>query len=263
MKTKVLQTAFTLSILFGTFSCAWEQISISHDCSISPVELELLSSEDTGCGAPNGSFSVIASGGEPPYEYAFQSTSNADGSFQNVDAGSYSVTATDALGCTAQLEVNIQNLDGVNLNEVLSTDAGCGSSGGTIQIDASGGVAPYTYALNGGDPQSENAFSGLEKGNHTIKVIDNQGCEVTETVEILSGVSYQNSIKSIIENSCAVSGCHNGSVSPDLRNFGTIQARASSIKARTGNKSMPKGSSLSQQQIDMIACWVDDGAPAN
>ena len=75
--------------------------------------------------------------------------------------------------------------------------------------------------------------------------------------------TYSGVIQGIIASNCAISGCHDGSISPDLTTFNTIQSRASRIKARTANGSMPRGRTLTQTEIDLIACWVDDGALEN
>jgi hypothetical protein len=94
-------------------------------------------------------------------------------------------------------------------------------------------------------------------------VKDASGCEIEQTVRITSGIGYAASIAPIIQNNCAVSGCHSGTQAPDFRVFKNIQDNAAQIKVLTGNKTMPQNGTLSQSQIDMIACWVDDGAPAN
>ena len=250
-------------IILGTSSCTWEQMGPLVDCSILPVEIELLESNKAECGASNGSFTVNAIGGEPPYSYTSDVGTNEDGVFTNIAAGSYAITATDSKGCSVQLTVPIENLGGVNLDNVVVVDSGCESTNGSIRITASGGEEPYQFSLNGGSRQESSVFSGLDQGTYLVSVRDQLGCDISKTVEISSGISYENSIKGIIEKSCAITGCHNGSISPDLRSFSNIKARASSIKSRTANRSMPRGSSLSQQQIDMIACWVDDGALAN
>ncbi|WP_119843838.1 SprB repeat-containing protein [Reichenbachiella sp. MSK19-1] len=252
-----------VGLLASTMSCTWDQMTPTIDCSLSPVVVELLETQGTGCGAANGGFTLAATGGESPYSFDSGVGTNADGVFANVQAGVYAVEVTDVNDCTAELNVIVPNLGGVNLDEVKTNDAGCGSSNGSIEIVASGGEEPYAYTLDNGSAQADHVFSGLEKGMHTVVVADQLGCEISQSVEVLSGVSYNSTIQGIIENSCAISGCHNGSVFPDFRSFETIQARASSIKSRTANGSMPKGSTLSQTQIDQIACWVDDGALDN
>lgn len=263
MSKLIIQALSGVCIMSCVFSCTWEQLAPQVDCSTNTIEMELIASKDVACGESNGSISVIAKGGEGPFTYSTELGENTDGVFNNLSAGSYTVTATDTKGCSADLIIPIQNLDGVKLNEVNVSDAGCGSSNGSINISAEEGQKPYVYSINGGTAQESNVFTGLDDGKYTISVVDQTGCEISQEVSISTGVSFQNSIKSIIETSCAIAGCHNGSVSPNLTSFSTIQSRASSIKSRTASGSMPKGSSLSQAEIDLIACWVDDGALNN
>lgn len=77
-------------------------------------------------------------------------------------------------------------------------------------------------------------------------------------------VSYVADIKPIIETKCLLSGCHGSSPSlPDWGVLSEVQAQAQDIKRRTRDRSMPATGSLTQEQIDLITCWVDDGAPNN
>jgi len=81
------------------------------------------------------------------------------------------------------------------------------------------------------------------------------------------GVSFSQTISPIISMNCAVSGCHvQGRQQPTLETYAQISSNAGKIKTRTSNGTMPppiSGSSLSQNEIDEIACWVDAGAPDN
>ncbi len=249
--------------LSGVIACTSEQLEPIVDCNSNPILLTISETTDTGCSTSSGGFTVTAIGGEGPYSFSTNANENTTGVFEDMVAGNYVVTATDQNGCSGETQVSIENLDGVNLDEVTVTNAGCGTDNGQVSIAVSGGAEPYAYRLNSGEPQSESLFSNLSKGTHEVSVSDQLGCEVTETVQVLSGVSYAASVKAIIENNCAVSGCHNGSISPNLTTFASIQSKADRIKTRTGNKSMPQGSSLSQSEIDLIACWVEDGARDN
>jgi hypothetical protein len=263
METKLTRSTVSVLFFLTAMSCTWEQAEPQVDCSVSPVEIDVLENVATECGAAIGSFRVNASGGEPPYVYTSEAGTNADGVFSSLEAGNYVVVVTDAKGCSSEVTIPIQNQEGVNLQEIVVEESGCGSTEGKIEVLASGGMEPYLYSINEGQPQTGRTFSGLTRGTYTVKIADQLGCEIIESVEVLAGVSYENSVKDIIENSCAVSGCHNGSISPNLRSFATVQARASSIKARTASGSMPRGSTLTQAQKDAIACWVDDGALQN
>jgi uncharacterized membrane protein len=75
--------------------------------------------------------------------------------------------------------------------------------------------------------------------------------------------SFANDIFPIISTNCAVSGCHKGTGLPDFTALKNIQANAAAIKAQTGSRNMPIGKSLTQDQINVIACWVNDGALDN
>jgi hypothetical protein len=84
-------------------------------------------------------------------------------------------------------------------------------------------------------------------------------------------VSYLEDIKPIIESKCAISSCHNGSLGAERNwsDFETFQdnAQHGNVKNYVINRIMPPAASpnggLSQDQINAIACWVDDDAPNN
>jgi hypothetical protein len=83
-------------------------------------------------------------------------------------------------------------------------------------------------------------------------------------------VSYSTDIKSILDVSCATSGCHNASAHQagvDLstyngaRNVSSQDRFLGSIQHKKGYNPMPQNSSqLSQDKIDLITCWVQNGA---
>lgn len=55
---------------------------------------------------------------------------------------------------------------------------------GKIVASATGGVAPYTYSLNGGPFQNTGIFNNLPRGVFTITIKDSQGCEVKRVLKI-------------------------------------------------------------------------------
>ena len=86
-------------------------------------------------------------------------------------------------------------------------------------------------------------------------------------------VSYASQVKPIIDTHCAIvgdGGCHNGGngETRDWRNFTNVQNHASEIKRRIhltpGSAGfMPKIGSITDEQIRLISCWVDQGAQNN
>lgn len=51
-----------------------------------------------------------------------------------------------------------------------------GANGGPTTVTVTGGVAPYTYQLNNGNPQANNVFNNLLAGTYTIYVTDATPC---------------------------------------------------------------------------------------
>ena len=84
-------------------------------------------------------------------------------------------------------------------------------------------------------------------------------------------ISFIQDVKPIIESKCAIASCHNGSLGfdRDWTNFSVFQeeARNGNVKNYVINRIMPPPGSaagpLTQEQINTIACWVDNGAPNN
>lgn len=74
-------------------------------------------------------------------------------------------------------------------------------------------------------------------------------------------ISFKDNVKPIIDNNCV--RCHNGSQFPDLRSYRGIRANASAISSNVASRSMPIGGRLTQQQINSIVSWVNQGAQNN
>ncbi|HEY0744354.1 MAG TPA: hypothetical protein VGD40_22970 [Chryseosolibacter sp.] len=75
-------------------------------------------------------------------------------------------------------------------------------------------------------------------------------------------ISWQDDILPTMETSCATVGCHDGISRRDWTDYNEVKRYAASIKQRTVDRSMPfDGPPLSQDEINLIACWVDAGAP--
>ncbi len=256
-----LFTCIVASVLWQ--SCAYETIPGPVDCEADPVGIELIFLEDSNCELKDGKIQVLAAGGVGPYRYKLgNNEEQSEALFENLAAGVYEVFVEDENDCSSSMEVTVKNKNGLNIGFTIS-DAGCSTAQGDIEITPVGGTPPYEFKINDGTFNSSNTFTGLTRGEYNVVVSDASGCEVTQGVKVKSGISFSGSVSEIIKNNCAISGCHSGSQFPDLRVFKNIHDNASQIKFLTGNGSMPQDGTLTQAEINTIACWVDDGAPAN
>lgn len=233
------------------------------DCSTSTLDLTFVTA-DANCGLNDGTIKVTVSGGEPPYSYSLDNSVGQDsGVFEGLASGNYDITVTDNITCSFSKEISVANSGGFQATGSV-TDSGCKTTNGTFTVTPTGGNLPYEFELNGGGSQSNGSFSNLATGEHEVIITDASGCDFSIIKTILTGISYTSSIKPIIANNCAISGCHNGSNNlPDFSVFSNVQGKASSIKTRTQSGSMPRNGSLTQAEKDAIACWVDDGAKDN
>ena len=153
--------------------------------------------------------------------------------------------------------------DSTLLVEAESTHiSGCGLAEGVISISATGGERGYTYSINDGGPQRGAQFSNLIQGIYDVKVTDNAGCTSVVEVIVLSGLTYANDARPIFVKSCAVTDCHvAGTGLPQWLDYDVAQANAAKIKTLTQSRIMPLIGELTQEEIDILACWADDGGP--
>lgn len=252
---------FLLSLLFA---CEKDDPPIV-DCAQSDLSLSILNTVNADCGAP-GSITAEASGGRGSYRFSingidYQSSATLTG----LAAGTYTVTVQDGLGCFISDVATIAPEPGSLTVGLTISESSCGINAGEIEVTVAGGSAPFQYALNNGPFQSENVFESVTNGLNTIDVRDADGCQVSKSEVVSSGVRLSSDIMPIIAANCAVTGCHNGSRSPDMRTKEGIMSNANKIKNRTSAGTMPPAArpDLTASQIAIIACWVDDGAKDN
>ena len=74
-------------------------------------------------------------------------------------------------------------------------------------------------------------------------------------------ISFARDVEPIIDTRCLE--CHSGTIFPDLRTFSGITDNARSIQQQVVSREMPQGSTLPDDQIELISCWIDNGALDN
>jgi hypothetical protein len=248
-------------------ACTDNDINEPFDCATSSLTLSVEAVQQaSACDASDGSITVAASGGAEPYKYSVEGAEQDEPVLDGLRPGIYTVSVTDANGCTAAIPNVAVLAPGFTVTTNLTPDTSCLEGTGSVTVEVSDGTPPYEYRLGNGPYGISNVFSGLKRGVHVIEVRDNSGCEVELRVTIPrgnTGVSWKDDVLPIVKASCALSGCHDGLVRPDLSRYDKAKFYAQEMKEFTQDGSMPFEGSITQEQIDLIACWVDDGAPDN
>ena len=156
------------------------------------------------CGGATGTATVTSiSGGTAPYIYRWSNGATTP-SVSNLAAGNYTVTTTDAGGCTATANFTIQGQGNLNI-VVSSSPTSCGSSTGMATVTGvSGGTAPYSYRWNNG--ATSQTISNIGVGIYYVTVTDVAGCTASRNVE----VQATNGLQITVSNTKADCNAANG-----------------------------------------------------
>ncbi|MEI7803329.1 MAG: choice-of-anchor L domain-containing protein, partial [Bacteroidota bacterium] len=111
-----------------------------------PTSLGLsLSSVNPACnGVSSGSVSSTVTGGTSPFNYLWNNSATT-ANRSSLAAGTYSLTVTDANGCTNTASVTITNTTSISVSTSSSNAICFGGNSGTASSTVSGGTSPFTY----------------------------------------------------------------------------------------------------------------------
>lgn len=164
------------------------------------------------CAGGVGSIALQGTGGTPGYTYAkdagpYGPTNN----WNNLPVGAYTIHLKDANGCIKDTIIYIQAPPQVNIINLVVMNASCnGAPTGSITYGASGGVAPYQYAINAGPYVGAGNFTNLAAGNYTIVVKDANNCTLSSVVNINNNGNFYVTNINITQPACY--GMNNGAV---------------------------------------------------
>ncbi|MCB0522249.1 MAG: SprB repeat-containing protein [Lewinellaceae bacterium] len=139
------------------------------------------------CLGQTGGISLAVNGGTTPYSYQWADLpGNPDPKDRTgIAAGAYSVTVSDANGCTTNAASSVTApASVVSVALAGKTDATCNASNGALNITASGGTPGYSYAWNGGITTEDR--TGLAAGTYIVTVTDANGCTASRTDAIVN-----------------------------------------------------------------------------
>ena len=158
------------------------------------------------CGNSNGGATLVATGGTQPYTYLWTSIPAQTSSvLQNVPAGNYSVTVSDATGCTTSNNLTISNSPGPSLSQGTLVNATCGMSNGSTTVIINGGQAPYTYLWNTSPAQTTSTASGIPAGAYIVTVTDANSCATNISMTISGTPGPGAAISGITDATCGLS----------------------------------------------------------
>ncbi len=156
-----------------------------------------------------GSISISANGGTPAYNFNWSDGSTLQNR-NNLQAGNYNISVTDANGCQASVSAAInQPAQQLSIDTVITTNVLCyGTATGSISTTISGGTTPYTYNWGGGI--NTPGRSNIVAGSYQVTVTDNKGCSVSASATITQPAAALAATLTKVNPTCA--GNANGSI---------------------------------------------------
>lgn len=269
---QLYKALFKSLVVIFLAACVSNDEPALFDCDLSDLSISVASTTNaSGCAGNDGQVAVAASGGQEPYQFSVNGGPFGNQSaFTSLAPGTYTIVVRDFRNCESSIQA-IVNADGSDLSAqtIIQPDTECLNDNGSVTINVNGGTPPYQYRLGNQSFNSNNQFTNLKNGSYTFTVRDADNCSIGVNAVVPrgdTGVSFSGVIKNIIDTRCAIATCHvSGTGRTNLSVFSNVQSNAQNIKSRTASKSMPPPGStqLTDEQIALIACWVDDGAKNN
>jgi gliding motility-associated-like protein len=137
-----------------------------------------------------------------PYQYALNGGAPGSSSvFSNLNPGTYTITISNAAGCTFSAQRSI-NTDSIISFTSFSSPADCNLSNGSIQmLNVTGGTGSFTYSLNNSNPTNLATFSNLAAGTYNLTISDGI-CDTTATVFVSANSGIQAATGSTLNAAC-------------------------------------------------------------
>ena len=160
---------------------------------------------DVTCNNGNdGAIDIAVSGGTGAYTYAWSNGPTSE-DVNNLTAGNYTVTVTDANSCTLDSTITITEPAAWIVTADITNIACYGDNSGQATVNVSGGIVPYTYLWS--DGQTGQTADSLSTGDYSVTITDAIGCTWIENITISEPLAITTDFQ-VTDASCP--GVHDG-----------------------------------------------------
>ncbi|MBD3637806.1 MAG: gliding motility-associated C-terminal domain-containing protein [Crocinitomicaceae bacterium] len=152
------------------------------------LSFEAVISDALCYGYSDGEITLTVSGGTLPYTYSWDNgiTTNIN---ENLSEGEYTVTVTDGNNCVLGESYAVNHPDSlwasldapVNFHDHHITFYG--GSDGALDLEVTGGTAPYDYDWSNGESTED--LDGLTSGTYEVIITDDHGCTYKVGMELV------------------------------------------------------------------------------
>jgi len=178
--------------------------------SVAEISINSTIKNESCAGSNDGEISIQINGGISPYSILW-ANGDTTNNIYNLSANSYNVSISDSINCSTIESVVISAGQSILMNSEIQNVKCFGDSSGSILLDISGGVSPYTVLWNDGDTSAfkTNLFAGL----FTVFVTDSIGCQSDVIFNISEPIALN---FNIYGDNASCTGINDGNVFTDV-----------------------------------------------
>jgi gliding motility-associated-like protein len=187
--TNITANSYTVTVTNSNNCAASTAIAIINPASI--AWSSTFATQNITCnGLQNGSISALAIGGIGTLNYTLSpgGANNQTGIFTGLNLGQFTITVSDANGCSISSLVQIQQPNPLSLQTPLVLNEKCfGQHDGSITCMANGGSGTLQFKLLPlGTINNTGSFTNLNAGNYTVQISDANNCSISTTLSVVS-----------------------------------------------------------------------------
>ncbi len=164
------------------------------------------------CNSTAGSVSAVGAGGLPAYTYSWSGGLGTGATITPVAPGTYTVTVTDANGCTGTASTTVAAGPTLTL-ATSSTGATCGASNGSVTAAAvGGGTITYTWYADAAHTIVLGAgatLPSLPAGTYYLQASSTTGCSLAGSAVVNNAAGP--TISTVLNSNVTCNGLCNGS----------------------------------------------------
>jgi len=179
--TNLSAKAYSVTVSDAGGCSATGTITIAEPTAISIVNSSTVA---TNCGSADGSAVVSASGGTGALTYNWSNLQTGP-TAANLSAATYTLTVTDASGCTITNSITINSSNGPNVTTTISSPVNCNGQTGSVTAITSNGIAPYTYNWSNGTSSVTTSLQSTivnqQSAIYIVTITDANGCSTVST----------------------------------------------------------------------------------
>ncbi len=146
------------------------------------LNLTATATHETANDANDGAATASVQGGTPAYAYLWSNGANTQ-TITGLAPGIYTVSVTDANGCTAVQTVTVNAFNCALSITISGEDITCfGASDGSASVSPAGAADPVSYLWSNGATTPD--ITGLTPGVYSVTIEDSAGCAAGASITI-------------------------------------------------------------------------------